>query len=227
MEGDKPDFQTIVTQADAAYRPFPPFSEWAKASLSSAAWDECKTRLGKLKEQSDQSLRRSLDIVRRAAAVDTGALEGLYETDWGFTLTVAAQTAHFEKAFADWAADARALVQAQIDAYDYVLDFATRKVPIAEAWIRELHQQICAAQATYKVFTEVGWQEQALPRGGYKTFPNHVLEPSGTVHSYAPVSETPTEVQRFCEELRTMQFETAHPILQAAYAHYGRHSPVR
>ena len=58
-------------------------------------------------------------------------------------------------------------------------------------------------------------------KGQYKQHPNHVLPPDGSLHSYAPVLETQMEMQRFVGELNTDGFRTAHPALQAAYAHHA------
>jgi len=69
--------------------------------------------------------------------------------------------------------------------------------------------------------TTVGPQEQALPKRQYKIMPNHVRTRKGADHSYAPVDVTPAEMARLVAELRSDAFLTAHPVLQAAYAHYG------
>jgi hypothetical protein len=131
------------------------------------------------------------------------------------------QAAHWEAAVQQKGPKVRALIESQLQAYDYVLDFATQAVPIAEAWIRKLHAEVCSSQDTYKVLTEIGWQEQPLPKGDYKHLPNHIVQADGTIHAHAPVDMTPTEMYRFCLELRSDAFLAAHPILQAAYAHYA------
>ena len=115
----------------------------------------------------------------------------------------------------------RSLFESQLRAYDYVLDLATKAVPIGEAWIRELHSEITKSQKTYAAYTEVAIQELPLPHGEYKHLPNHVRRPDGKVHSYAPVDLTPSEMHRLCEELNSSAFITAHPVLQASYAHYA------
>jgi len=93
--------------------------------------------------------------------------------------------------------------------------------PISEAAIRALHEEVCRAQTTYRVMTAVGPQEQALTKGRYKVLPNHVRTRDGSDHSYAPVDVTPAEMARLVGELRSEEFLQAHPVLQAAYAHYG------
>ena len=209
-------------EADANYEPFPSFGEWlSKSTVDSQRWvRNCKI-LDELKSSSPTLWPRLLEIVKRAAAWDTGAVEGLYETDRGFTLTVAMEVATWETQLQEKGDNARALFQSQLNAYDYVLDFATQRVPIAEAWIRRLHEVICESQATYRVWTALGWQNHPLPKGQYKTQPNHVIKSDGSVHSWAPVDLTPTEMHKLCEELRSETLMAAHPVLQAAYAHYA------
>lgn len=210
-----------LRKADSAYKPFPSFAEWSKSNVATHHWDRYAEELTSLRSQSAVLLPKALEIVKRAAAVDTGAIEGLYETDRGFTFTIASEAAHWEAALAQKGPRVRALFDAQLAAYDFVIDLATQAVPIAEGWIRQLHEELCRPQETYRVWTEVGWQEQALPKGQYKYSPNHVLKADGTVHSYAPVDMTPTEMYRLCEELRSQSFLEAHPAIQASYAHYA------
>jgi len=208
-------------KADAAYKPFPPFVEWANIGVDETRWARYTTRLKELRSTSPELLGKALEIVKRAAAFDTGAVEGLYSTDRGFTFTVATQAAMWEDAVGRKGAKVRPLFESQLRAYDLVLDLANKAVPIAEAWIRRLHEEICFSQATYRAWTELGWQELALPKAQYKHSPNHVVKADGTIHSYAPVDMTPTEMFRLVEEIRSPAFESAHPALQAAYSHYA------
>lgn len=69
--------------------------------------------------------------------------------------------------------------------------------------------------------TAVGPQQQELVKGRYKVLPNHVRTRDGIDHSYAPVDVTPAEMQRLVEEMRSELFLSAHPVMQAAYAHYA------
>jgi Fic family protein len=208
-------------QADAEYKLFPSFAEWSKCTVAIDRWDRYTAQLQEQKGTSPDHLRRALEIVTRAAAVDTGAIEGLYEVDRGFTFTVATEAAMWQTAVDEKGPEFRALFESQLRAYDYVLDLATRKAPVVESWIRELHAEICRNQKTYSALTEIGWQQLLLPKGEYKHLPNHVVRRDGTLHAYAPVDLTPVEMYRLCEELRGESFRAAHPILQASYAHYA------
>jgi len=221
MFSQSPPGPLDVRRADAAYRGFPSFSEWFTAtSIDSVRWDRYSRLLQERKELTPALLARAREVAKRAAAVDTGAIEGLYDVDRGFTFSVAMQMATWEAQLDAKGRRVRAIIEAQLSAYDFVLDFATQKLPVAEAWIRQLHEVICAGQETYGVYTEIGQQEHTLPLGRYKALPNHVLRANGDTHAYAPVDLVPAEMQRFCAQLRTPEFLGAHPVHQCAYAHY-------
>jgi len=207
---------------DAAYKPFPPFAEWvSRVTVDEPHWNRLTAALEAQRDVPEGVLRRARDVAKRAAALDTGAIEGLYEVDRGFTYSVAVEAASWEVALAGKGERVRSLFEAQLHAYDYVLDLATKAEPISEAAVRALHQEVCRAQETYHVVTAVGPQEQPLPKGQYKALPNHVRTRRGTDHSYAPVDMTPPEMARLVGEFRTEAFLSAHPVIQASYAHYA------
>lgn len=223
-DGEERDgvFDMDMRQLDASYKPFPTFEDWAKTLVDTPRWEAFAAEAEAYREEaSSELLRVAQEVVERAAAVDTGAIEGLYDVDRGFTLTVARQAAAWELAVEAKGEGVRALFESQLAAYEMVLDFATQKAPIVEAWIRELHAEMCRSQDTYLVQTPKGPQAQELPKGKYKYLPNHVRGRDGEVHAYAPVDLTPEEIHRLCEELRSEDFQKAHPVLQASYAHYA------
>lgn len=216
------EVERTVFALDAAYKPFPTFQEWAaRTSVDTIRWDRYKSELQNRPKPSSDTVRRAYDVVKRAAALDTGAIEGLYEVDRGFTFTVAFEAPAWELELAKRGENVRPLFEAQLQAYDYVLDFATQAEPISEAAIRRLHEVVCGAQETYSVQTAIGPQQQKLVKGRYKVLPNHVRTRDGLDHSYAPVDVTPAEMARLVSEMRSETFQSAHPVIQAAYAHYG------
>jgi len=225
MTDESPEPLTSAEAAaiDAQYRPFPSFEDWPKEVPRLHLW---KHDLEGLKEASAdasaEDLKRAQEVAMRAAAFDTGAIEGLYSTDRGLTLTVATQAVAWEQEVDDRSEDARALFEAQLSAFELVLDLVTDRFPkITQAWVRRLHEEITAAQATYEVQTPIGPQDQPLPKGKYKEHPNHVKDRDGRTHAYAPVHLTQSEMQRFLDELESSAFIEAHPALQASYAHYA------
>ncbi len=209
-------------ELDAAYTPFPTFIAWqSKTTLDTGRWDRYSAALKDRGDFSPEVLRRAREVAKRAAALDTGAIEGLYDVDRGFTYTVAFEIGAWEAALAQKGEQVKSLFETQLHAYEYVLDFATKAEPISEAAIRFLHEEMCRAQDTYAVVTAVGPQQQKLPKGQYKVLPNHVRTRKGVDHSYAPADVTPAEMARLVAELRSDEFLAAHPVIQAAYAHYS------
>lgn len=222
-EGNKLSVPIDPRKADAGYRPFPSFEDWRKSTeIDTNRWERKATQLRMRKNVSPEVLRQAKELVELATAVDTGAIEGLYEADRGFTFTVATQAAIWQAVVEEQKGHkVRSLIESQLKAYEYVVDLATQQVPIAEAWIRRLHEVICQNQDTYTAYTEIGIQELPLPKGEYKHLPNHIIRKDGVIHSHAPVDLTPAEMYRLCQELRSDAFLNAHPVLQSSYAHYA------
>ena len=214
-----------IRELDGQYRPIPNFEEFLAASeVEDTPWE--RLTAGVQRKQADGAqvdFDRAVRVALRAAAVDTGAIEGLYKVDRGFTVTVAEEHPGWEEGAEGKGTAFRQLFASQLRGYELAHELAAGDMPMNEAWIRELHSEITAGQQTYRVWVpSIGkYQRQALPRGQYKTQSNHVKRPDGAWHAYAPVDEVPAEVRRLLEQTRTPGFEAAHPSLQAAYAHYA------
>lgn len=205
------------------YRSFPTFEDFSSAGFESETLDRFVAVLENVKSSAGQDqLQNALNVATKWAAIDTGAIEGLYQVDRGFTFTVAAQAAAWDTIHLTIGDEAQRAIHDALTAYDYVLDMATQNQPISEAWIRDLHAVICKSQEYYSVVTDHGPQKQELPKGQYKSFPNNPFNPRRqSVHSYAPVDDTAAEMARLMDEIRADSFALAHPVLQAAYAHYA------
>lgn len=211
-----------IAQLDNEYRPFPAFAEWANATIDQDDWASKYAEFdGRRRQSSSESIAKAVEVALRAAAVDTGAIEGLYQVDPGFTVSVATMDPGWEQKVEAMGTTFQALFQSQLRAYELAQQLAASRTGLAEAWIRELHHELCKSQRTYQVVTAVGIQEHELPLGQYKHYPNHVRLPSGRFHAYAPVQNVPYEMGRLVSELRSDEFAKAHPVLQASYAHYA------
>lgn len=202
------------------YQPFPSFLDWAKIPVNETLFRSFESQLQQARTDAGEEVSDAIiEQATRSAAVDTGALEGIFETDRGFTYSVAVGATIADIAKLKGEVAARAIADA-INGYEYVLSAATRSDNITEVWIRELHSTICASQET--VITSLGPQEQALPKGEYKKQKNNPLHiPTEVIHSYASVEDTAPEMARLVQEMRTPEFEAAHASAQAAYAHYA------
>jgi len=207
----------------ALYRPFQPFFEWGGAHANERLWDESLAILGDRRARSsEEAFGEMVERALRAAAIDTGAIEGLYTVDRGFTMSIVGMATAWEAEIeTQKGTDVAALVAAQRRGYDLALDAATSGIEISEAWIRRIHEEVCGPQETFTARTPLGPQHQRLSKGVYKDQPNHVVQADGPAHPYAPVDATPDEMHRLVGELRSSSFETAHPVLQASFAHHA------
>lgn len=205
------------------YVPFPTFEAWSAEPVSLSTFDEYSAVLENLRSSADPNeIANAIDVATRWAAIDTGAIEGLYDVERGFTISMAVSGAVLDSIHALKGAEVARAVGDALETYDFVLDVATNFRPITEVWIREVHEKICRSQDEYLVATAVGPQKHRLERGRYKTLPNSPYNfDSKEVHSYAPVIDTPSEMARLVDELRSESFLAASPALQAAYAHYA------
>lgn len=205
------------------YEPFPSFQEWTAKSVSLETFNEYAAVLENLRANADPlELANAIELATRWAAIDTGAIEGLYDVERGFTISMAVSGAVLDSIHALKGAEVARAVSDALAAYDFVLDVATSSRPITEVWIRQLHEIICKSQEEYLVATSVGPQNHRLELGKYKSMPNSPYNfDSKEVHSYAPVVDTPSEMARLVEEFRTDLFLESSPVLQAAYAHYA------
>lgn len=204
---------------DSYYEPFASFAEWETAMVSSA-WADFLGALDLARSAaSPEEVDRALEFALRSAALETGAIEGLYATSRGVTRMVALQGAMWEAELDKLGSDVRGHFAAQLAALELVLDVAMAKRPMTLAWLRSLHAQACANQKMYKLYTPAGVVEHPLEHGAYKTEKNNVSLVDGLTHWYCEPEQVGQEMTRLKDEMNSPAFERAHPVVQAAYAH--------
>ena len=214
-----------IGELDGRYVSIAPFREWsADTSLRSDLVDSAQEDFERaLKTTTEPLLSKTLQDVVVAAALETGAIEGLYKQSTGVTLSLIEGAISASQAI-DEATEGRPydsrLVAGQREAYQIALDIVTDRRPFTEVLVREIHTTACAGQDTYRVKTAIGWEDRELPKGTYKTHPNHVLQEDGSFHAYCPVHDVATEMDHLIQNMRDGDLQAAHPILQAAYIHH-------
>ncbi|HXM71545.1 MAG TPA: hypothetical protein VN970_10455 [Thermoanaerobaculia bacterium] len=104
-----------VAAVDALYRPFPDFAGWPRLGpVQRELWARFSAELNEQKGRgTEDQLERAVTVAVRAAAIDTGAIEGLYQVDRGFTMSVALQTLAWEHALGERGEGVRELFEAQ------------------------------------------------------------------------------------------------------------------
>ncbi len=209
----------------SGYQGFPTFVQWCPpfnqqttdAALS--AMDEARQKYG------DPAVDTAVTVAARSAAVETGAIEGLYETTRGFTLSIADMTTGWEQKLHRRGMEVERHVRDALSGYDFILDAVTGKRPISPHWIRSLHEVLCNSQETYEVLipTPDGYatKQRPLSKGTYKERENSPTRANGEVFHYCPPEQVASEMDRFGEQLESEEFRQASSVVQAAYAHYA------
>src|SRR5581483_12034230 len=108
-----------------SYAGFPDFQQWATLKVGTDRWEEYTALLNSHGELSDERWRDARETVKRAAAIETGILEDLYDLPRGKTISACAQAAYWEAALNQEEEKTRSLIRSQLEAYEYVLHFAS------------------------------------------------------------------------------------------------------
>jgi Fic family protein len=180
-----------------------------------AAWQEAIK--GASPSEFEESRRRSL----RRHAIETGIIERLYDVSWGITEALVAEGITAEVAAREGGLETDALetIRAQYDALEFLVGAVREGRPLTRHFVRELHAAICANQVTYEARDQFSHVVNVpLVKGAWKTVPNHVRRPDGSLLEYAP----PEQVEQQMELL--LEYYSAavdlHPVARAAWLHH-------
>lgn len=217
---------SLSQELDAGYQPIMGFVRWSTGVRErSELVASTVAHFESLRDRApDDTIRAAaLGAVLDGAALETGAIEGLYPVSSGTTISIISGQIQLAAATGELRhiEDAGVLIRGQRDAYDLALDVVTSSRELSEALVRRIHETVCAGQEKYAVVTDIGIQQHGLPKGEYKAHPNHVALPDGTTHSYCPVGAVGQEMARLIDETRSSEFHATSPTLRAAYIHHS------
>lgn len=203
--------------------PLPPSEAFASGELAAldALRDEWERHFKALEEDDRRRVRqRSL----RRLSIETGILERLYDVDWGLTLTLVAEgfTRDVVERVGGRVDDhTLATLRSQMESLGMVLDFVAANRALTGFFIRELHQAMTRTQNVYEVTDSLGRTvEHPLPRGVWKSQPNHVLRRDNTLLEYAPPAQVDSEIDNLVRYWLELDSTRAHPIVMAAWLHH-------
>lgn len=166
-----------------------------------------------------EARRRSL----RRHAIETGIIERLYDVDWGVTEALVAEglTADAVARVTDGtvSGDVLDLIRSQYDALEFLAHAAREGRDVSISLIKELHVALTRQQPTYTATGPRGIVFQAtLHHGEWKTQPNHVTRPDGSVLEYTPPEQVSAQMDELV--LQHQETETSDPLIQAAWLHH-------
>ena len=194
------------------------------ARQAAASWREARQRL------EDPSVdRSSMDIwlreQKRAFAIETGQIEGLYLLRRGVTDTLLAEGfegvrgADSVIGISDQAL--RGLLTDQQAALEMVLAHAMESRPLTSSAIKEWHALVTRHQASAAGINLSGRRiEIPLRRGEWKIRPNNPRRQDGFVHEYCPPEQVQTEIERFLAFHESHEGLGLAPELEAAWLHH-------
>ncbi|MGH8903713.1 MAG: hypothetical protein ACRDYA_19080, partial [Egibacteraceae bacterium] len=112
------------------------------------------------------------------------------------------------------------MIRTQLDALELLVEMVRASRPLTVFSIRRLHQAITASQKTYDATDALGRTVHApLRHGQWKTQPNHVRRPGGTLLEYTPPEHVEAEMDRLVEllfaelEVIALRSELERPVI--------------
>src|SRR5690606_25547024 len=159
-----------------------------------------------------ETRRRSL----RRHAIETGIIERLYDLDWGVTRALVA-----EGLTADGGVEPEVqnLLLSQYGALEFMAEMAREGRPLTVSLIRQLHVALTRPQKTFTATAPTGQRFQAtLHHGEWKTQPNHVVRPDGSILEYIPPEQVAPQMERLVELYHS--YADVDPIIREAWLHH-------
>ena len=172
-----------------------------------------------LDEADRRTLRRR---TLRKHAIETGIIEHLYEIDWGVTETLVAEGLTREavaRAGGEVSQGVLAMLEAQFEGLQLTTEYVRDDRPLTTSFIRELHALITRAQVDYEATDTLGRHVRTkLHHGSFKTSPNNVKRPDGSLLEFAPPEQVDGEIEHLVELYNGMG--DVHPVVSAAWLHH-------
>ena len=172
-----------------------------------------------LDEADRHTLRRR---TLRKHAIETGIIERLYDIDWGVTEQLVADGLTREavaRAGGDVSEQVLAMLEAQFDGLELVIEYVRNDRRLTTSFIKELHALITRAQIDYDATDTLGRRVRTkLNHGSFKTLPNNVKLADGSLLEFAPPEQVNGEIERLVEWYNVM--DDVHPVVSAAWLHH-------
>lgn len=199
------------------------FEPWVAATVDAARLEPVLKRLDLATSSFPARMDWAQGAILRASAFETGAVENMYPSQPGATISVAFESPDWRENLRGERFDATNHFEDQITSYEHARKYALNKDrhPLSEALLRSFHSVVTESQTHYAVQTQVGGQQHAMSHGQYKTTENQVIDRAGVLKHYCPASEVGAEMNNLVNSTRNASFAEAHPIVQSAYLHWA------
>ncbi len=217
-----PTTQAELAALEASYEPFHGAAAWRRVRVDNPRWTRYAHVLSRRVNSVDADTWLEVqDRLFRVAALESGALDGLFPANPELTTTVLSSSIALPAAD-DEAGRVELTAECHRRALILASEFAADRQAVTENLMAVLQDVITESQATYTVTTDEGRNlEVELPRRQYKPVSNYLMLPHGRLAVFAPASQVAAEMNRLAAELGSAEFRSLHPAVQAAYVHYA------
>jgi len=169
-------------------------------------------------------LNHFLEQTKRRQAIETGAVEGLYDLTRGATETliregfIESYVGHADSTIPS--GQLMDLLQDQFDALDMIFAFIKQERPLSVNYIKELHALTTQSQRTAEGVDMFG-RHFPIPllHGEFKKRPNNPSK-NGTSYLYCPPEQVDSEMDNLVA-LFNLKMENVHVIIKAAWLHHA------
>ena len=212
--------------SDYKWQPIEALSDKDKAidlAATRSLYDTWQASKIRLKQSSEESLKRFTERLVRRLSIETGILERIYDLDRGTTEALVA------KGFAEDLVSRSStdiepsrltdILRDQEAAILLVMDCVARNRELTKGLLHELHSILTRHQETTSAVDQFGTRHEIrLLRGRFKEHPNNPKRPDGSMHEYCPPLQVDSEIERLLSLLSTYSRED--PILVGAWFHH-------
>ena len=216
----------------AVWRPvadLPPESEgWGLPAYRAmvSEWREARQRL-----EDRRADRTLMDIwlreQKRAFAIETGQIEGLYLLRRGVTEQLITEGFEGVRGADSLIGDLsdetlRGLLEDQEETLETVFDLAVGKTPLGHHTFKALHQILTRRQDTAVGIHGLTGERIQIPlrKGDYKVRPNNPRRQDGFVHEYCPPEQVRSELDRLIEFHHSHAERDLPAEVEAAWLHH-------
>ena len=212
-----------VAKLEASYRPFKTVGAWHDLHVDEPRWARyAHTLTRRIRAAGEKAWEDTQDRLLRAAALESGALDGLFPANPELTTTVLARSISKRDALDDMSETIHVVAECHRRALILAREAAADGRAVDANFMAVLQDVITESQATYTVTTEQGVNvEVDLPRRQYKPVSNYLVLPEGGLAVFAPAGRVAAEMARLTSEFASAGFSLVHPAVQVAYAHYA------
>ena len=212
-----------LAKLEESYRPFRAVGAWRGAHVDQPRWARYSHILAHRTKTADQGEWANIrGRLLRAAALESGALDGLFPSNPELTATVLSCSIAKPEVLDDASETVQVVAECHRRALILACEAAQDGRIIDTNFMAVLQDVITESQATYTVTTERGVNvEVDLPRRQYKPVSNYLVLPDRRLTVFAPASRVALEMERLAAVLNSAEFGRIHTAVQAAYTHYA------